>query len=124
MSSQLDENEVIAESPVHDGTDKTVSVSFTISAEAIDMLVKRGITGRSLQQSQTVLLACGIYTLLAELRDKQHAIPLLSPEEERKDVPRARRRAQLRAAGRCAALAITSLEDAILWAAQARDHAL
>lgn len=123
MTANLNEIEIAAETSVHDGEPRTVTVSFEISAEAIDTLVKRGATGRSLQQSQTVLLACGMYTLLAKLRDQQFEQEPVSAEELHKNKPLARRRAQLKAAGRCAALSITSLEQALLWAAQAREHA-
>jgi hypothetical protein len=123
MTALLNNEEIAAETSVHDGEARSVTVTFTISAEAIDTLVKRGVTGRSLQQSQTVLLACGMYTMLAGLRDQQHSSPPMDAEALRKNVPEARRRAQLKRAGRCAALALTNLEDTLMWAAQAREHA-
>ena len=118
--SSLTTEEVALESPLERDKDTEVTVTFKISAEALEMLVPKRATRRQFEEAYTVMLACGLYTRLQDIRDSQ-----LREEVETHDragnviVPGVRRKADLRRAGRDAQVALTHLETALLWGEKA-----
>jgi hypothetical protein len=119
MSSQLTPDETAEESRIERG-DREVTVTFKISAEALDTLVPRGTTQRQFNEAIVTLLACGIYTKLQAIRELQHTEVTKTHDASGNEiVPGVRRKDELRRAGRLAQIALTNLEDVALWADKA-----
>ena len=120
MSSQLTVEQTALESPLERDKDFEVTVTFRVSAEAINLLVPRGVTARQFQEAFTTLLIAGAYTQVQKTRDLQK-----TERTETRDagnnviVPALRRSQELQQAGRFAQVALTHLETAALWADKA-----
>jgi hypothetical protein len=120
MSSQLTDEQTAQETPLDRGKDIEVTLTFRVSAEAIDRLLPRNATRRQFEAAQATLLAAGLYTRLQALRDLQHTEKidvLVAPGVV--NVPGMRRKEELKQAGRYAQVALTHLETVALWSDKA-----
>lgn len=99
MSSQLSVEETALESELDRSQDVEVSVKFRISKEAMARLVPPRTSRRQFEEAFTMLLACGLYTRIQDVRDKK--IEGLLEHVRQSQV------------------ALTNLETAVLWAEKA-----
>lgn len=120
MSSSLTGDEASLESPLNRDQDTEVTVKFKISKEALAQLVPPNTSRRQFEEGFTLLLLCGVYTRIQDLRELQHTEAVAMYDGAGNViVPAMRRKEALRRAGRLAQIALTELEDAALWADKA-----
>jgi len=120
--SSLNDEETVLQSPAEHKT-RTVTTNFDISVEAMDHLVSKGMSERMFTNAKFLLLACGLYSLIQEMRDlqKTEAVETTLGSGE-PNLPGIHRQQDLMLVGRYSQVALTHLETAVLWAQKAAPY--